>query len=165
MSQSKGMGQREQFESLMELAEFHLSRWRTKNATEWRVAFAVWAVLLASPIYVRNRPPEILLAVTLAAFAFLYCYFWAFSIARKNHFEVYRAFEYKNAAQGVLSGKPIPGSVGDRQWNELSAEEAKGFTRAVAQSPAFWFQVATTIAISVLAFVMIGQVAPILPSG
>lgn len=158
MSQTNAMSRNEQFEALMALAEFHLSRWRTKNATEWRVAFAIWAVLLASPIYVRTRPPEMLLAVALSAFAFLYCYFWAFSIARKNHFEVYRAFEYKNAAQNVLSGQPIPETVGNRQWNELSPEEVKYFTRAVARSPGFWFQIATTIAISILVFVMIGQV-------
>lgn len=162
MAQSNMMKPREQFESLMQLAEFHLSRWKTKNATEWRVALAAWTILLASPLYVRERPSEILLATALAIFSLLYSYFWAFSIARKNHFEVYRAFEYKIAAQAVLSGATLPEIAGDRSWNELTPAEVRKFTGAVAQSPTFWFQVATTAGISLLAFLLIGKVGPIL---
>ena len=72
------------------------------------------------------------------------------------------AFHYKSAAERLLLGGSISDFAVQKQWDELTRAETQGFSGHVWRSPAFWFQIVTTVVISVLVFALIGDVARVL---
>jgi succinate dehydrogenase hydrophobic anchor subunit len=156
------MSSKEKFDALMKLSEFRVARWNVRQGIEWKISYGFWALLAASPLYVRNRPNDFWLAAILVTVLVLYIILWIWQIWNRNSADVKKSFEYANAAIGVLQGKTdamnliVPGT--EEKWLEatdiLNCGNWKEFFSL--RSWAVWFQIATAVTLAIFSFHFIG---------
>lgn len=98
------MSPKDRIDALMKLADFRLTRWKTRADAEWKISLAFWGFLLAATS-LKNKPPQGF-GWWLAAIVLAYIVLWVFQIWRRNERDHREAFRYADAAEEILMGRP-----------------------------------------------------------
>jgi len=64
------------FEALIKLRDFWQARWVSRRDFAWKGTLGAWALLAGCTYAVKNRPPDIQLAIGLAVFVVTFCLLW-----------------------------------------------------------------------------------------
>ena len=148
--------QMDRFDALMKLSDFHIERWKVRNTQEWRVPFAIWAILIVSLVSFQRRPPEEVLIATLLAITIGYATLFAFPVAVRNHYEVDRAYRFRDEADAVLLDPATSANARMGPIWEMTKEDQLKLRRRVLRTHTFYFQITTTAALCLLAYWTIG---------
>jgi len=146
----------QKFEAYLKLSEFRRQRIAHRSQFEWRLTLALWALLAAAPLYVRPRPDEMLLGLTLSAVVVVYTFLLVLPIQGRDEDDWAFAFYYVLKAEHLLDSSVI---TKDRppafDGKKLFWRDAK-----VVFSGKSWaaiVQIGTTVLLALVAFYMIGR--------
>jgi hypothetical protein len=150
------MDEQKKFDALMRLAEFRINRWKTRSDYKWKLSLALWALLAAAPLYMKYRPSETVLVLTLTVIVVLYAALWVEPLWRRDQNDVDTAFFYIEHAERLLGiSKQEPRARPEavrpvRIWPSI-----RGFLSPTNWSG--WGQMLTTLLLAVIAYWTIGN--------
>jgi hypothetical protein len=143
-----GLGAKDRFDAAMKLADFIAQRVTDRRQYEWKITLGLWAVLAAAPLYVRTKPPAVVLALGLAVLVLAFSFLFIRPIAIEHGTDSEDMFAHYHAAEDIAGLAPQH--------------------RKIKRIGPWWglFQVATTVVLAVGAYYLI-EVAPIVgkPAG
>jgi len=148
------------FDKLIKLADFHLRRWDARRSNEWKISLALWGLLLAG---VYRLPPvkNTCGVATLLLIGILAYVLWEMSNLTKNDEDMKRAFYYKDKAESLLGKKtqcifPKRMTVCD-YINDRFCRERKKVGYLNALSP--FFQLVATLIVAIVSAWMVYQLS------
>jgi hypothetical protein len=135
-----GMSPKDRFDAAMALMGFRAQRITDRRQYEWKITLGLWGLLAASPLYVRPRPPDWILAGMLALLVALFT--WRFlrpmmQAHRADTEDMFRRYEQAEKIAGLEIAQPRTEGLG-RWWG--------------------WFQILATAFLAVTAFYLIGRI-------
>lgn len=145
-----------QFGAYIDLAKLRFERLGKRRVFEWQITLGLWGLLAASPIYVKHRPSDQLLALSLLVILLVYAVFWVRPIYTSGENDAETMFYYMEKAESLLEdeivARPRPPDLKDVSWRKrcfgfLSWRNWWG-----------WFQVLATAGLGILAYNLIGRV-------
>ena len=139
------MTDKERFDALMKLSDFWMDRWKKRSQNEYAISVGLWAILAAAIIYVKQRPPEFVLAGFLIATVVGYAILWARPVYLKHEQDAHWYFYYKELAESIV--RPHV------KVRDVNPSVPSNFF--LAYSPQF--QVCTTIFLAICAYLLIGK--------
>ncbi|HEV7513957.1 MAG TPA: hypothetical protein VGO27_19840 [Candidatus Acidoferrum sp.] len=89
------------FDALMKLSKFYLTRNTSRRQHEWRISLSVWALLAAS-VVIKHRPPEIFLVTGLLAVVLAHSFLWVGQQWVRNQHDMEMAVFYAAKAEHIL---------------------------------------------------------------
>jgi hypothetical protein len=132
----------ERIEALFKIANFHLERLKARQVLEFRLSFGLWAVLIASLIYVDRATTPLVRALLL--FLLLFHAVWVFPINWRNYHEVTRAYFYRDATETIARGEEVDLGDAPKGWDESSVRHQRKIRKQVFSSTLVWFQIGVT---------------------
>lgn len=116
---------KDRIDALISLAEFRRERLKERNQYQWRMTFAYWAFLVAATYYIRPRPGETPLIISLIVAAVVHIYF-LLSIRKRSKLDSDFAFYYIDQVESSLS--LLPDKPRDRpDWEKALKSNKIGF--------------------------------------
>lgn len=145
---------KDRFEALMRMADFLHKRAEFRRHFEWRTSVSLWAVLSAVTYYVQKRPPNLILASTLAISTVAYIYF-CLEVRVRSRADIERAFFFFDAAKRMLASGAAPPPAEPKAAHERSFKERfRDFHKDIWSTG---IQILTTIILALLAYFLIGR--------
>jgi hypothetical protein len=97
------MTDKDRIDSLMQLANFRLDRWKSRSDTEWKMSLAFWGLLVGATI----KLSAVNLGLWIPAIvAFGYIILWVIPIWVRNFDDHVEAQRFIKQAEKVLTGAP-----------------------------------------------------------
>ena len=90
------------FEALIKLRDFWQARWVSRRDFAWKGTLGAWALLAGCTYAVKNRPPDIQLAIGLAVFVVTFCLLWVREIQVRDFRDSRRAFHFNSLAEAIM---------------------------------------------------------------
>jgi len=149
---------KDKFDAFMTLADYRMKRSFNRHQYEWRISFAVWALLAAATLYLHPRPPDALFILVLVAIVFLHCYFIV-EVRKRNRLDTETAFYYVELAERTLALPNI--EVRDRPSVDKAMAHSLENVIGVLTQDSWWngLHLAVTVALALCCYWLTGTLS------
>jgi hypothetical protein len=115
------------FDALMKLSDFRFQRWLDRRKYEWRMSFAIWALLAAS-IHYKNElfhdPLPLVICLALVLVVILHTC-WVISNWISNERDIDGAFYYSDHARQLVKVRVWPDPREEQNPDEISLKKIR----------------------------------------
>jgi hypothetical protein len=146
---------KKKFDAFMALYSQREGRRIERAKYEWRMSFALWALLIAATYYLHPRPPQLLLIFLLTATVALHLWFIS-EVRKRSRLDTETAFYYSDHAEQLLG---LPNITVRRRPDYEDATRITFFNFFYALGKDFWWsgiQITITAALAWSCYFLMG---------